>query len=209
MITSCFHQATLLGDAHFVVLSLRPTTFEGMATYVLLLRGINVGGNKRVKMAELKDALSAVGLDNPHTLLQSGNVVVDSNADTPALVDIVETTIESTFGFQSTVIARSAAEFRSLFAEHPFTSEQIEDPRFAHVGFCRDKPDRDGFEALQEAHVGPEEMKLIGRELFVYYPEGSGRSKLTNSVIEKHLGTPTTSRNWNTILKIAGILEGS
>jgi uncharacterized protein (DUF1697 family) len=207
LITFCFPQATLLGDAHFVVLSLCPTTFEDMATYVVLLRGINVGGNKRIKMAELKDALSAVGLDNPQTLLQSGNVVIDSNADTPALVDIVETTIESTFGFQSTVIVRTADEFRSLLADHPFTSGQVEDPRFAHVGFCRDEPDRDGFEALQEAHEGPEEMKLVRRELFVYYPEGSGRSKLTNSVIEKHLGTPTTSRNWNTVEKLAAILD--
>jgi uncharacterized protein (DUF1697 family) len=178
-----------------------------MARYIVLLRGINVGGNKRIKMAELRDALSVVGLEDSKTLLQSGNVVVDSNADTPALVDIVETTIESTFGFQSTVIVRTADEFRSLLADHPFTSGQIEDPRFAHVGFCRDEPDRDGFEALQEAHEGPEEMKLVRRELFVYYPEGSGRSKLTNSVIEKHLGTPTTSRNWNTVEKLAAILD--
>jgi uncharacterized protein (DUF1697 family) len=178
-----------------------------MATYIALLRGINVGGNKRIKMGDLRDALSAVGLENPQTLLQSGNVVVDSNADTPALVDIVETTIQSTFGFHSTVIVRTAAEYGSLLADHPFTNEQIEDPRFAHVGFCRDEPDRDGFDALQEAHEGPEEMKLVGRELYVYYPEGSGRSKLTNSVIERHLETPTTSRNWNTVEKIAAILE--
>jgi hypothetical protein len=103
-------------------------------------------------MAELKDALSAVGLDNPQTLLQSGNVVVDSNADTTALIDIVETTIQSTFGFQSTVIVRTADEFRVLLANHPFTNSQLEDGRFAHVGFCRDQPDRDGFESLQEAH---------------------------------------------------------
>jgi uncharacterized protein (DUF1697 family) len=178
-----------------------------MATYVALLRGINVGGNRRIKMGDLRDALSAVGLDNPQTLLQSGNVVVDSNADAAAFVDIVETTIQSTFGFPSTVMVRTADKFRSVFAEHPFTSEQIEDPRFAHVGFCRDLPDRDGFDALQEGHEGPEEMKLVGRELFVYYPEGSGRSKLTNSVIEKHLGTRTTSRNWNTVEKLAAMLE--
>jgi uncharacterized protein (DUF1697 family) len=178
-----------------------------MTTYIVFLRGINVGGNKRLKMAELKDALSAVGLDNPQTLLQSGNVVVDSNADTTALIDIVETTIQSTFGFQSTVIVRTADEFRVLLANHPFTNSQLEDGRFAHVGFCRDQPDRDGFESLQEAHEGPEEMTLVGRELFVYYPDGSGRSKLTNSVIEKYLGTPTTSRNWNTVDKLNGMVD--
>lgn len=194
-------------SSQFVVEPPSATTFEGMATYVVFLRGVNVGGNKRIKMAELRDSLSAVGLEDPKTLLQSGNVVVDSNADAPALVDIVETTIQSTFGFQSTVIARTADEIRELLANHPFTDEQIEDGRFAHVGFCRDQPDRDGFEALQEAHEGPEEMRLVGRELFVYYPDGSGRSKLTNSVIEKHLATPTTSRNWNTVQKLAAILE--
>jgi uncharacterized protein (DUF1697 family) len=180
-----------------------------MTTYVVLLRGINVGGNKRIKMGDLRDALSAAGLDEPRTLLQSGNVVVDSNADTGALVDIVETTIESTFGFPSTVIVRTATEIREILADHPFSAEQIEDGRFAHVGFCRDEPDRDGFEALREAHDGPEEMKLIGRELFVYYPDGSGTSKLTNSAIEKHLATPTTSRNWNTVLKIGAMLSTS
>lgn len=177
-----------------------------MSTYVVLLRGINVGGNKRIKMGDLRNALTTAGIDDPRTILQSGNVVVESNADMAALVDIVETTIQSTFGFQSTVIVRTADEIRDLLADHPFTAEQIEDPRFAHVGFCRDQPDRDGFEALQEAHEGPEEMRLVGRELFVYYPEGSGRSKLTNSVIEKHLGTPTTSRNWNTVEKIGAML---
>lgn len=180
-----------------------------MTTYVVLLRGINVGGNKRMKMGDLRDALAAAGIDDPRTLLQSGNVVMESNADTAALIDIVETTIQSTFGFQSTVIVRTADEIRGLLADHPFTPEQIEDPRFAHVAFCRDQPDRDGFEALQEAHEGPEEMRLVGRELFVFYPDGSGRSKLTNSVIEKHLATPTTSRNWNTVEKIDAMLEES
>lgn len=178
-----------------------------MTTYVVLLRGINVGGNKRIKMGDLRDALTAAGLDGPRTLLQSGNVVVESNADTSALVDIVETTIQSTFGFHSTAIVRTAEEFRNLLTNHPFSDEQIEDGRFAHVGFCLDEPDRDGFEALQEAHEGPEEMKLVGRDLFVYYPEGSGRSKLTNTVVEKHLATPTTSRNWNTIEKIGAMLD--
>lgn len=178
-----------------------------MTTYVVLLRGINVGGNKRLKMGDLRDALEAAGIDDPRTLLQSGNVVVESNADTAALVDIVETTIQATFGFLSTVIVRTADEFRELLANHPFTAEQIEDGRFAHVGFCRDEPDRDGFEALQEAHEGPEEAKLVGRDLYVYYPDGSGRSKLTNSLIEKYLATPTTSRNWNTVEKIGGMLE--
>ncbi|MGF1618081.1 MAG: DUF1697 domain-containing protein [Acidimicrobiia bacterium] len=177
-----------------------------MPTYLVLLRGINVGGNKRIKMGDLRDALIAAGIEDPRTLLQTGNVVVESNADTAALVDIVETTIQSTFGFQSTVIVRTADEFREVVKNHPFSAEQIEDGRFAHVGFCRDEPDRDGFEALQEAHEGPEEIKLVGRELFVYYPDGSGRSKLTNSVIEKHLGTPTTSRNWNTVEKIGAAL---
>lgn len=178
-----------------------------MSAYVVLLRGINVGGNKRMKMGELREALANAAVDNPRTLLQSGNVVVESNADIPALVDIVETTIQSTFGFQSTVIVRTADEIRDLLTNHPLTPDQIEDGRFAHVGFCRDEPDRDGFAALQEAHAGPEEMKLVGRELFVYYPDGSGTSKLTNSVIEKHLGTPTTSRNWNTVEKINTMLE--
>lgn len=178
-----------------------------MTTYVVLLRGINVGGNKRMKMGDLRDALSAAGIDEPRTLLQSGNVVLESNADAAALVDIVETTIQSTFGFHTTVIVRTADEFQELLAHNPFSVEQLEDGRFAHVGFCRDEPDSEGFEALQEAHEGPEEAELVGREIFVYYPDGSGTSKLTNTVVEKHLATPTTSRNWNTVEKIGAMLD--
>lgn len=178
-----------------------------MDQYAVLLRGINVGGNKRMGMADLRKALTGAGLENPRTILQSGNVVVGTNASRSALVDIVETTIETAFGFSSTVIVRSAEEMASITSRPHFTEEQLADGRFAHIGFCREAPSSDSFARLREAHDGPEEITLDGTEVYIFYPDGSGRSKLTNTAIERVLETPVTSRNWNTVGKIVALMD--
>lgn len=178
-----------------------------MTTYVVLLRGINVGGHNRIKVADLKDVLTSAGLHKPVTLLQSGNIVVDSNASGEALSDIIETTIESSFGFHTTVILRIGDEFQSVVENHPFAAGQLEDPRMAHVMFLKSAPNRHGFDELCIAHEGPDEMMLAGSELFIYYPEGSGRSKLNAKAIEKFLDTTGTARNWNTVTKISEVLK--
>jgi uncharacterized protein (DUF1697 family) len=180
----------------------------GMARYVGLLRGINVGGNKRIKMADLKTALSGAGILNPTTLLQSGNAVFSSNARTNAVVDIVETTIESAFGFHCDVIVRTSAEFDAVTSHHPFSAHQLDDPRMAHVMFFKSKPPGDKFDELRATHEGPEEMTLIEQELCLYYPDGSGRSRLSGSLIEKALGVSGTARNWNTVMRIDRALKG-
>ena len=180
-----------------------------MTTYIVFLRGINVGGSRRIKMADLRSALSKAGIADPRTLLQSGNLVFQSNGDERSVIDIVETTIETTFGFGTTAIVRTAAQMTQILEDHPFSASQVADSRFAHVGFCRGAPSRQGFSTLLELHEGPEELVLGDREVFVYYPEGSGRSKITNAALERHLETAVTSRNWNTLTKIAALLGAS
>lgn len=174
--------------------------------YVVLLRGINVGGNKRIKMADLRSALVRAGIDDPSTLLQSGNVVFNSNAPGGTITDIVEATIEGEFGFHCDVIVRTDQDLEAITTKHPFTGDQLTDPRMAHVVFLRGAPDRPGFDELRIANQGPEEMTLDGRELYIHYPDGSGSSRLTGKVIEKCLGTSGTARNWNTVLKIFDML---
>lgn len=178
-----------------------------MTKYAVLLRGINVGGNRRVKMADLKSALASVGITDPTTLLQSGNVVLESNADSSALTDIVETTIATGFGFHCDVILRSSDEFKAVHSGHPFTPMQLDDPRMAHVMFFKSQPHSEGFDELRAGYDGPEEMALIGRELFIYYPDGSGRSNFTGKSIERALGVPGTARNWNTVLRLLDALS--
>lgn len=173
-----------------------------MTSYAAFLRGINVGGNRRIKMADLRAALGAAGLDGAQTLLQSGNVLLESNAGIGSLTDIVETTIQEAFGFAIHVIVRTDTEMRELTESAPFSESQLSDGRMAQVAFCKDEPDEDGYKELRSLHDGPEELSLIGRELFVFYPEGSGRSKLTYKRIESYLGAPATARNWNTVTKV-------
>lgn len=178
-----------------------------MTRYAVLLRGINVGGNRRIKMADLKTALAGAGILDPTTLLQSGNVVLESNADASALTDIVETTIATAFGFHSDAIVRSSDEFEAVHSSHRFTSEQLEDPRMAHVMFFKDDISEEDYRELKASHEGPEEMTLVERELFIYYPDGSGRSNLTGKSIEKALDVAGTARNWNTVNKLREALS--
>ncbi len=178
-----------------------------MTNYVVLLRGINVGGNRRIKMADLKAALAGSGITDPTTLLQSGNVVLESNADSSALTDIVETTIATGFGFHSDAIVRTSDEFEAVYSGHPFTPDQLDEPRMSHVMFFKTPPRSKSFDELRAGYDGPEEMTLKGRELFIYYPDGSGRSNLTGKSLEKALGVPGTARNWNTVLKILELLS--
>ncbi|HEY5890079.1 MAG TPA: DUF1697 domain-containing protein [Acidimicrobiia bacterium] len=173
-----------------------------MTRYAVLLRGINVGGNRRIKMADLKSALTGAGIMNPTTLLQSGNVVLDSNADSSALTDIVETTIATGFGFHSDAIVRTSDEFGAVYTGHPFTPAQLDEPRLAHVMFFKSPPRSKGFDELRAGYDGPEEMTFTGRDLFIYYPDGSGRSNLSGKALERALDVPGTARNWNTVLRI-------
>ncbi len=158
-------------------------------------------------MADLKSALGGAGIIDPTTLLQSGNVVLESNADSSALTDIVETTIATGFGFHSDAIVRTSDEFEAMYSGHPFTPAQLDEPRMAHVMFFKDDVSDENYRELRANHEGPEEMTLIGQDLFIYYPDGSGRSRLSGKVIEKSLGVPGTARNWNTVEKIRGVLD--
>jgi uncharacterized protein (DUF1697 family) len=173
-----------------------------MTGYVAFLRGINVGGNKRIKMADLRRALENVGIDQPTTILQSGNVILESNADAEALIDIIETSIETSFGFHSDVIVRTKQEIERMVGNEPFDDGQLADPRMAHVMFMKSEPDPGAYHDLRAAYEGPEAMKLVGRDFFVHYPDGSGRSNLAGKTIEKALGVTGTARNWNTVTKI-------
>lgn len=157
-------------------------------------------------MADLRSSLISSGLENVTTLLQSGNVIFESNASKSALTDILETTIESAFAFHCEVIVRDDDEIASVLANHPFREDQMEDPRLSHVVFFKKTPDASGLDELRIIHEGPEEFTLIGDELFLHYPDGAGRSRLTNKLIEKYLSTPGTARNWNTVLKIFDLM---
>jgi len=172
--------------------------------HIALLRGINVGGNKLIAMSELRARLEQLGFSNPRTLLQSGNVVFGSSRRTPPQLErLLETDIQRHFEMSVDVFVRTAEEWNEVIARNPFRAEAKRDPARLVVMFLRDTPAAKHLAALQAAVVGAETARAAGRHLYVFYPDGMGRSRLTNVALEKILMTRGSARNWNTVLKLA------
>lgn len=171
--------------------------------YIALLRGINVGGNKMIAMADLRALLTKLGFADVRSLLQSGNLVFRADRRTPAQLEaLLEAETEKRLGVQADVFVRTASEWAEVVAGNPFAEEAKRDPGHLIVMFLRKAGD---VKAVQDAIVGRETVRGSGRHLYITYPDGQGTSKLTNAVIEKKLGTRGTARNWNTVMKLAAL----
>ncbi|MBZ0277920.1 MAG: DUF1697 domain-containing protein, partial [Anaerolineae bacterium] len=165
--------------------------------------GINVGGNKKIPMAELKVLYESLKFEHVKTLLQSGNVIFATDqTDLDALAAQIEAGIIARFGFESKIILRTCAQLRAVAENHPYTATQLTEPSKTLVTFLESAPDAAAIQTLLDDHQGPEILHVIGAELFVFFPDGAGRSKLTNVFIEKRLKTTGTARNWNTVQKL-------
>ncbi len=170
-----------------------------MKTLIVLLRGINVGGHKRLKMAQLKSICDSVGLANVETYLQSGNVVCDTS-DAPAHVATrVEEALRDSAALDVRVIVRTPADLSRAIEQNPFGDAARTDPNRVLVTFLERRPAAQAAAAFLERHSGPELVDLRGSELYIRYPNGAGTSKLTHNVIERALGVTGTARNWNTV----------
>ena len=179
-----------------------------MSISVSFLRGINVGGHKKIKMADLRELYASLGFRNVRTLLQTGNVIFDSDETDLALVKArLEAGIHEAFGFDVQAIMRSSAAFRSIFSRHPFTEAQLDEPRKIVVVFLSDAASEQAVDDLRESNPGREFIWADGRQLYVFYTDGQARSKLDNSRIERALGLQCTARNWNTCNKLLKLLE--
>lgn len=166
---------------------------------IALLRAINVAGNKMVAMSDLRDFLTGLGFANVKSLLQSGNLTFDAPRSTKNLEQLLEKESAKRLGLETQFFVRTPAEWDAIVERNPFRKEAKEDPGRLVVLFLKDV--RDGA-TLQKAIKGREVARGEGRQIYVYYPDGQGRSKLTNALIEKTLATRATARNWNTVLKL-------
>ncbi len=173
-----------------------------MGAYVAFLRGINVGGHRKIKMANLKQVHESMGHCNVATLLQSGNIVFESSeTDRQKLIQDIVKEYENGLGIHTDVIVRSGAELGEIVRECPFPLSPNREPRFLHVVLLSGLPRSDAVRNLL-MYDGPEEKHISEDAMYVYYTEGSGRSKFTVPFIEKTLAVRATSRNWNTVTKI-------
>lgn len=181
-----------------------------MPTFISLLRGINVGGNKRVPMADLKRLYESLGFTQVQTLLQSGNAVFQTDQTDPAaLTREIEVGIQRVFGFESRIILRTPEQWRALIDGHPFSADQIAEPAQILVFSLAASPHPDGIPVVIEGVKPPEEVHIRGQEVYLFFGEGMGRSKLSTAWIEKQLRTVGTGRNWNTVVRLMALADVS
>ncbi|HVO35859.1 MAG TPA: DUF1697 domain-containing protein [Gemmatimonadales bacterium] len=175
---------------------------------IALLRGINVAGHKPVAMADLRDLLAGLGLEEVQSVLQSGNLVFRCNGEAGARLErALEAEAKKHLGLETDFFVRSAAEWEDLVADNPFHEEARRDPARLVAVFLKEAPASAAVKALQAAIVGREVVRASGKQAYIYYPDGQGRSRLTNALIEKHLGSRGTARNWNTVLRLAELVR--
>jgi uncharacterized protein (DUF1697 family) len=169
-----------------------------MPSYIVLLRGINVGGNKKVPMKELSQLCENLGYTQVKTYIQSGNMVLLSDESPEEISRKLYAAIEQHFGFTVDLAIRSLEEWREILAANPFP---VDKPKVVHTFLLEKVPEKANYEALLQVDHEGEELALVGKSLFYYTPNGFGTSKLGN-LIERKLKVSMTARNWNTMLKL-------
>jgi uncharacterized protein (DUF1697 family) len=184
-----------------------------MAVIISMLRGVNVGGHNMIKMDALRELYQSLKLRDPRTYVQSGNVVFRTDErDLVQLARRIENGIERSFHFRPDVIVRTTSELRDAIARNPFATRRGIEASKLLVTFLASDPDADAREKVLKVKADPEELNISGREVYIYYPAGMGRSKLSWIAIANALKTTGTGRNWNSVtklLEIAERLEGS
>jgi uncharacterized protein (DUF1697 family) len=179
-----------------------------MPVLISMLRGVNVGGHNKIKMDDLRTLYRSLKLEDPRTYVQSGNVIFRTKEkNCPALAKKIQDAIEGKFGFRPEVIVRTTEELRSAIAASPFASRRNLEPGKILVTFLAGTPSPYAHATLLSLKAHPEELHLSGRELYIYFPDGAGKSKLPWSKVEKLVQATGTARNWNSVTKMLAMAE--
>ena len=170
-----------------------------MQAYVAMLRGVNVTGHNPIKMEQLRGLYDRLGYQKVETYLQSGNIVFQAETENPALLSkrISESILDS-FGFETPVIVRTSKEMETVVANNPFLKEKDVDSSKLHVTFLREVGPENSLKTLEKLATSQDIFYPASREVYLYCPEGYGRTKLSNNAIEKALSVTATTRNWKT-----------
>lgn len=173
---------------------------------VCLLRGINVSGKNLIKMEALRESFGALGLGEVRTYVQSGNIVFEAKS-AAGLVDKIRKRIVSDFGCEVPVLVLSASDLRTIVDGNPFLKERGIDPTKLHVTFLDGEAGRPALAALAAIPAGEDRFHPTRKALYLHTPGGYGVTKLSNTAIERALGTTATTRNWKTVTTLAAMLE--
>jgi uncharacterized protein (DUF1697 family) len=175
-----------------------------MSTFIALLRGINVGGHRKISMSDLRTVASDAGFDDVRTILQTGNLVFTASRGSATSIERkLEEATERELGVRTDFLVRTADEWADIVSGNPFEREAESHPSHLLLLVLQQPPSTEAVAKIQEQVKGRERIGAGERHLYVSYPDGIGTSKLTSALIERALGTKGTARNWNTVLKIA------
>jgi uncharacterized protein (DUF1697 family) len=178
-----------------------------MTTYISILRGINVSGQKLIKMDALRKLYENLGFQNITTYVQSGNVIfTDKNIDVSKLEHEISRQIEKDFEFDVPVIVLTIDKLKQIIDNNPFVKDSDKNHTFLHVTFLSSKPNIYYYKQIEDKKLGGEEIFFSDQAVYLYCPNGYGRTKLNNNFLEAKLKVGATTRNWKTtneLLKIA------
>ena len=174
-----------------------------METYIAILRGINVSGQKKIKMAELREHLAELKYEALQTYIQSGNILFQSQPVEESMFEQeITDKIKEKYGFDVPVMVRTLSDWKRIHAENPFTEVPVEEYNRLFVAFLDQEPKPANEEVLKGMQFETEEFVMAGREVYYYCRNGAGRAKLSNNLLEKKLKVSATSRNFKTVEKL-------
>jgi uncharacterized protein (DUF1697 family) len=176
-----------------------------MSIYIALLRGINVGGHNKIKMAELKILLEEMGLHKVKTYIQSGNVLFESEDDALSLRKRLEEGIEERFRFKVPVVLRTSEEWENVIKDCPYAPEELREGESINVAFLGEEPSEEGLERLNSYQNEMDHFQIIGKNVYLFFRHSIRDSKLAANLPK--LGVPATVRNWNTVLKLGELAQ--
>jgi uncharacterized protein (DUF1697 family) len=177
-----------------------------MSRYAVLLRGINLGARNRIAMPALREVLAKAGYEDVRTYLQSGNVVLSSDAPAEKVARECERLIRKHFGLDIDVVARTRDELADVVKRNPL-GKVATNPKRYQVSFLAKKPAAAVVKELASVAVGGEKLVQAGRELYAWHPDGAARSKLWAQLAGPKLGVTATARNWTTVTKLLELLD--
>jgi len=172
-----------------------------MTIYIAFLRGINVGGHNKIKMADLRLLLETMGLEKVQTYIQSGNVLFESSRETEETRHLLEEQIKNQFGLSVPVILRTLAELEEIMENNPFSFDHLLEGESIHLSLFSQSPPQKGVNYLLELHGDVDECEVKDKEIYVYLRQSILTSKLAARI--QKIGVPSTSRNWKTVKKLA------
>lgn len=171
-----------------------------MIKFIALLRGINVSGQKKIRMSDLKSLFEDLDFTNVQTYIQSGNVMFESKTDDIKSLEVkIANGIKQKFGFDVKVIVKTCAELKYILNNNPFLKKQKANTDWVYVTFLSEEPSSISIKNLKEVIYKPEEYFIDSKTIYVLLPNGYGRAKLNNIFFENKLKVFATTRNWKTV----------